>query len=119
MCNAVYSRYAPIARLLPANALGRRKTEALVSSVLDNAFHLPLMYIPAYIYWVESSGLDDFREKLKTDWWPLLSSCWTFWVPFMACNFAVVPSQHRVKAVAVANFGWTMCLDYISHNPAE
>jgi hypothetical protein len=46
----------------------------------------------------------------------VLPPCSTlFWVPFMTCNFALVAPVNRVKAMAVANMGWNVAIDFIAH----
>lgn len=76
-----------------------------------------MLYLPSYFISVGamqgipiSESVNDMRES----WWRTLGSCYMFWLPFMAFNFTRVPPEMRVKAVAGANFCWTVALDYIT-----
>mmetsp|Transcript_25649 Transcript_25649/g.39428 ORF Transcript_25649/g.39428 Transcript_25649/m.39428 type:complete len:179 (+) Transcript_25649:202-738(+) len=122
VCSYVYSLYPPLAalvmrssRMCPTKTM---KVQGVVSSVADNALHVPALYIPAYFMTVgplQGVSLMDSCSTLKEKWWDTTSTCWMFWMPFMAVNFTVVPASHRVRAVAAANFVWTIALDYITH----
>lgn len=129
VCTYVYSLYPPLAALLirsssmkkPSSA-AQTRIQGVVSTVADNLIHVPIFYIPSYFLTVgpmQGDGLVESCDNLKEQWWSTLSSCWLFWCPFMAVNFTVIPATHRVRGVAVANFCWTITIDYLTHQHAK
>ena len=123
-CNYIYSLYPRLSRIvLSSNVMQKMlpdcqiRAQGLVSTVTDNMLHVPMLYLPSYFISVGamqgipiSESVNDMRES----WWRTLGSCYMFWLPFMAFNFTRVPPEMRVKAVAGANFCWTVTLDYIT-----
>lgn len=123
VCTSVYSLYPPLSAFLIRSSPFRlpgspARIQGAVSTLADNLLHVPFLYIPAYFLTVgpmQGDSFSDTSATLREQWWPTLSTCWLFWCPFMAVNFSVIPATHRVRAVAVANFCWTITLDYITH----
>ena len=93
-----------------------------MSLIFDNVVHVPFIYIPSYFMAVGAMQGETPRESLNalSSQWPSpsVTSSWAFWVPVMSVNFSVVPMAYRVQVVGVANFVWTVLLDYITHEPA-
>lgn len=128
-CNYIYSLYPNLARsiltsnafrkVMPTKLCDMRSTTGVISTVADNFVHVPVLYLPSYFVAVgtlQGVPLTNSIQEMQDSWWTTLGSCWAFWLPFMAVNFALVPPLHRVKAVAGANFCWTVCLDYITQS---
>lgn len=126
-CNYIYSLYPSLARGIANSSAFRKripnvcgaKSTGVISTIIDNFIHVPMLYLPSYFMAVgtlRGAPITHSLEEMKDSWWTALGGCWAFWVPFMAINFALVPPAQRVKAVAGANFCWTVCLDYITQN---
>jgi protein Mpv17 len=95
------------------------RSQGVISTVADNFIHVPILYLPTYFVAVgtlQGLPVDQSIQEMQDSWWPTLGSCWAFWVPFMAVNFSLVNPAQRVKAVAGANFCWTVFLDYITQH---
>jgi protein Mpv17 len=125
-CNYIYSLYPTLAssvirsnlfqRMLPAC---ETRSQGVISTVADNFVHVPVLYLPSYFVAVgtlQGLPIDQSIQEMQDSWWHTLGSCWAFWVPFMVVNFSLVNPTQRVKAVAGANFCWTVCLDYITQH---
>ena len=90
---------------------------------VDNV-HCATLYIPAYFFGVgclQGDSVATSSANLRQEWWPTYASCTAFWVPFMAANFALVPSHRRVQAMASANVIWSIFIDFLAHRslPAQ
>ena len=126
-CNYIYSLYPALSSSIVQSNLFRKmlprycetRSAGVISTVADNFVHVPMLYLPSYFLAVgtlQGVPVNNSIREMQDSWWTTLGSCWVFWVPFMAVNFAFVPPTQRVKAVAGANFCWTVCLDYITQN---
>ena len=98
------------------------KFETFISLLVDNIVHVPLIYVPTYFITVgamQGETLSQSLGVLNSQWpAPAVTTSWAFWVPVMAMNFSIVPVAFRVQVVGVANFVWTVVLDYITHDAA-
>ena len=120
-CNYIYSLYPHLSRkiaqsILPAN-ICQARTLGIVSTAADNLVHVPILYIPSYFLAVGSMQgmpLSTSVRNMQDGWSSAVGTCWLFWIPFMAFNFRFMPPSHRVRAVAGANFCWTVALDFIT-----
>lgn len=128
ICNCVYHFYPSLAsRLLLRARSGQprqlsSKSIGIFSTVIDNFVHVPLLYLPSYfisIGYMQGHSTAEIQAVFRDDYVTTLTSCWGFWVPFMGINFALVPLTHQVRAVAAANFVWTMALDYMTHSKSK
>ena len=125
-CNYIYSLYPALAtavmkshsfQKMAPHMLEPRLVRGGISTMADNLVHVPILYLPSYFLAVgtmQGSSISASVEDMQASWWPTLGSCWAFWMPFMALNFAAVPQAQQVRAVACANFCWTVTLDYIT-----
>lgn len=124
VCSAVYAIYPPLASILlkrgllkVSQVLDTTKLSALVATLVDNFVHVPMVYAPTYIMFVEARGMNmkESLQQLKQSYVPTVSSCWMFWIPVMGLNFAFTPPAYRVRVVMVGSFAWSVFLDYTSH----
>ena len=119
--NAPRPHHAPPPRSVKAWPAGS-KFETFMSLIIDNVVHVPFVYIPTYFITVgamQGETLSQSLGVLNSQWpSPAVTSSWAFWVPVMSINFSVVPMMYRVQVVGVANFVWTVMLDYITHEAA-
>ena len=108
----------PVAEAVRARLLRPRSLpHALGCALVDNV-HCGSVYIPAFFVGtglLQGHGLAAPTANLRAEWWTTYASCTAFWIPFMWFNFAVVPAERRVQAMATANLAWTVVIDYIAH----
>lgn len=132
-CNYIYSLYPALAKSVMKSSSFQRillslpsltkvrlcesKTQGAICTMADNLIHVPVLYLPTYFFAVgtmQGIPITTIGKDMQESWWSTLGSCWAFWIPFMALNFTAVPPAQRVRAVAGANFCWTVTLDYLT-----
>eukprot|EP00397_Hematodinium_sp_SG-2012_P039204 GEMP01042771.1.p1 GENE.GEMP01042771.1~~GEMP01042771.1.p1 ORF type:complete len:145 (+),score=16.85 GEMP01042771.1:381-815(+) len=89
----------------------------IITSLVDNFIHVPLLYIPSYYFTVgllQGGDLESCWEKLRSDIIPTVCACWIVWLPLQALNFSVVPMHLRVAFVNVGCLAWNVILDSLS-----
>lgn len=93
------------------------RQHAFGCAVVDN-LHCAVLYTPAYFLAVgvlEGERFADAARNLASQWAPTYASATGFWIPFMWFNFAYVPAERRVQAMAVANLFWNVIIDFLAH----
>ncbi|KAL1510255.1 hypothetical protein AB1Y20_006579 [Prymnesium parvum] len=84
---------------------------------VDNV-HCGVLYIPVYYFSVgllQGVSAADSANNLLKEWLSTYTSCSAFWVPYMSANFAFVPANRRVQAMALGNLVWSVVIDYFAH----
>ena len=56
----------------------------------------------------------DPEEKLKKNYINGIKANWMIWPAVQACNFKLVPLEHRVLVVNVVSLGWNCYLSYLN-----
>jgi len=116
----LYKAYPLLVTRIPFGSLRNPSSfgHSLVCSLIDN-FHCGLIYIPAYFLFMDLSSTNKTYQQsihhLQSEWLTAYSTCTLFWVPFMCGNFFFVPPIYRVSAMAIANLGWSIGIDYLAH----
>ena len=116
----VYAAYPRMVRyaVKPLHKKPGKLMEGLGSSFIDNAFHSPLLYIPAFYVSVgvmQGESLAAIEANLRGSWWVTVKACWLIWVPAQTLNFSVVPVPQRVLFMNGCCLVWNVILDFISH----
>lgn len=112
-CNYIYSLYPSLAKSVIKSTILQKmlpscriKSQGVISTVADNFIHVPVLYLPSYFVTVGSlQGIpvQKSMQEMQNSWWSTLGSCWAFWVPFMAVNFALVPPAQRGRCLPKAS----------------
>ncbi len=109
--------------LLPSSPVRHRLLDertlahALGCACVDTV-HNGTIYIPAYFAGVgllQGDSLGEALGALRREWAETFVYCTAFWLPFMWANFSLVPPSGRVRAMATANLGWCVVIDYLAH----
>ncbi len=108
---------------VPIKALtdGRSAAHGLGCACVDNV-HNGLLYIPSFFLGVgllQGDTLSDAQATLQREWLETYAWCTGFWLPFTALNFTLVPPTARVRAMAVANLVWNVCIDWLAHRDSH
>ena len=101
-------------QIFSKSALGR----GVGASIIDNAIHNPIFYIPTFYVYTDSikgSSLESSLEHLKQEWHEVAATCAAMWVPLQILNFTVVPPAGRVAFVNAMNLIWNVVIDFLSH----
>lgn len=116
----LYKAYPLLVTRFPFRSLKNTSSfgHSLACSLIDN-LHCGLIYIPAYFLFMDLSSTNKTYQEsidhLHKEWFTAYSTCTLFWVPFMCGNFFFVSPAHRVSAMAIANLGWSVGIDYLAH----
>lgn len=96
----------------------RFKLTPLKKSLVDNFFHVPLAYMPA---WFLTDGLLSGRTptevalEKKDNYIKSLAACASMWIPFQYMNFKLFPANLQVLAVNAGCLIWNVVLCYLSN----
>ena len=96
----------------------RFKLTPLKKSLVDNFFHVPLAYMPA---WFLTDGLLSGRTptevalEKKDNYIKSLAACASMWIPFQYMNFKLFPPNLQVLAVNAGCLIWNVVLCYLSN----
>ena len=118
-CGFIYALYPRFARSLLKRA-PTSKEEGVISSLLDNFVHVPVLYIPTFYASTRVLQGDDCEmalQHLRTNWWESVVSCCAFWLPAQFVIFSMVPAPARVRCVAAGDFVWNVALSYLANRP--
>ena len=116
--SAVTSRVLPLPSPLRAKLLDERTLAHAFGCSICDTVHNGSIYIPAYFIGVgllQGDPLSEALAALKREWTETVVFCTGFWLPFMWANFSLVPPAGRVRAMATANLGWCVVIDYLAH----
>lgn len=50
--------------------------------------------------------------RLRTSWWPAVSSNWLLWIPAQLVNFRFVPLHYQVLFANCVGFIWNIVLSF-------
>lgn len=105
VCSGIYSLYPRAAHGLLRRTPSARE-EGLVSTLLDNLVHVPMLYIPSFYVGTsllrgESATMG--LASLQNNWRDSVLACMTFWLPAQFVIFSMVPVSMRVKCVAAGD----------------
>ncbi|CAK0877252.1 unnamed protein product [Prorocentrum cordatum] len=114
--------YASYKYFLPAALLATPLRYGIGCTLLDSFVHCPFLYTPSYYISVNllrgstwQEAVDDLRANYKVT----QQLCVCFWLPVMACNFALLPGNLVTFAMQVQNLIWSVILDYTSATMGE
>ena len=94
------------------------KLTPIGKSLVDNIFHVPLAYMPA---WLLTDGLlsgqtpTEVALEKKDNYIKLLVVCATMWIPFQYANFRYLPPSMQVLAVNAGCLVWNVILCFLTH----
>lgn len=99
---------------------GRHFYDTAFRVFVDQLFFPSLVWIPLYNTVLVTlaghpSPLAVLKEKLRKNWWRVLSTSWLVWPPFQFVNLFLVPVHLRVVAANVWLVGWNAFLSYVHH----
>lgn len=110
------------------SSLRRTQMKPRLINIHDNLFRLAVdtlimpgfVWIPMYntVMSVLAFHSDPFTvaaNKLQNNWWNVLKSSWTVWVPLQLVNLFFVPIHLRIVIANVWSIGWNCFLSYV-HN---
>lgn len=105
--------------ILPAWCKMTPIRQGICCSALSNFLAGPWIHIPIfYIIFngiLQGGGIIKAWENLEGKWWSQLGSGWSLWVPVGVANYGFVPAHLRVVVTNVANFVWSIIIDYMAH----
>ena len=94
------------------------KLTPIGKSLVDNIFHVPLAYMPA---WLLTDGLlsgktaTEVALEKQENYIKLLVVCAAMWIPFQYANFRYLPPSMQVLAVNAGCLVWNVILCFLTH----
>ncbi|RKP31327.1 hypothetical protein METBISCDRAFT_14359 [Metschnikowia bicuspidata] len=87
---------------------------------VDSLFMPSLVWIPMYntvmsVLALHHDPLAVAADKLRNNWWNVLKSGWTMWMPLQLFNLFFVPVHLRIVIANMWSIGWNCYLSYV-HN---
>ena len=86
---------------------------AIADNIHDGAFMIPLYFM--FVGVLQGDSFEQARRNLSAEWLTSYVVGAGFWLPVMSANFALVPTQYRVRTTAAANMAWSVIIDYLAH----
>ncbi|GAA5850658.1 hypothetical protein JCM9279_006377 [Rhodotorula babjevae] len=100
-----------------ANAAGETPVSVVQLAKRVAADQLGLAPISLFIFLFSMSlleGLDseETREKIRSNYWPILLVNWQVWPLLQTLNFRYIPLRYRVPVGSIAGIAWTCFLSW-------
>ncbi|GAA5922968.1 hypothetical protein JCM3775_006203 [Rhodotorula graminis] len=100
-----------------ANAAGETPVSVVQLAKRVAADQLGLAPVSLFIFLFSMSlleGLDseETREKIRTNYWPILLVNWQVWPLLQTLNFRYIPLRYRVPVGSIAGIAWTCFLSW-------
>jgi hypothetical protein len=75
-----------------------------------------IVWFLGWTHYFDGKTVDDWKEKLRTDYWRILTTNYVVWLPSQFCNFAFAPERHRALINSLIGVAWTTYVCWASHN---
>eukprot|EP00879_Flechtneria_rotunda_P009020 GHRR01009445.1.p1 GENE.GHRR01009445.1~~GHRR01009445.1.p1 ORF type:complete len:249 (+),score=81.12 GHRR01009445.1:434-1180(+) len=85
-------------KIVPSGGPAFIGTKVLIDTVVMGPF-----YVTAFFAWgcalIDNSGMQEFKRKMKVDFWPTLAAEASAWPLIQSVNFSLVPLQHQLLVI--------------------
>lgn len=100
---------------------GKTKYAPMKMMIADQGAFAPV-FLPFFLFTMgvmRQDPVHEIIEKIKKDYYDVITTNWKIWPAAQIINFTFVPLQHRILVVNIVSIGWNCYMAWISEKEHE